>query len=101
MPGFWSNLWSTLKRPFAWAYDNVVNPAVNAISNVYDRVKTWLPSPIRAVGDSIQNTAKQVQSGISTARDAMEKVGLKNGGMVMRDMNREAEQYVLKKHFQA
>jgi hypothetical protein len=65
------------------------------------RDRSWLPSPIRAVGDSIQGTAKNIQSGIATARDAMEKVGLKHGGMVMRDMGKEAEPYVLKKHFQA
>lgn len=99
--GFWGNLWETIKSPFRAVYDKVINPVVNTISGVYDKVKSYLPAPIRAVGDSIQGTAKQVQEGISTARDVMDKVGLKKGGMVMRDMGREAEPYVLKKHFQA
>lgn len=99
--GFWSNLWEGIKTPFRWAYDKVVNPAFNFVSNAYDKVKGYLPAPIRTIGDTIQSTGKQVQTGVDTARSALDAVGLKKGGLVMRDMAREAEPYVLKKHFQA
>jgi phage-related protein len=80
--GFWSNLWEGIKAPFKYAYDKVVNPVVNTISNVYDKVKGFIPAPLRAIGDTIQGTAKQIQSGIETARNVAGAVGLKMGGVV-------------------
>lgn len=96
-----SDLWEGVKAPFRFVYDKVVNPAFNVLSNAYDKVKGWIPAPIRAIGDTIQSTGKQIQTGVQTGRDALGAVGLKNGGMVMRDLSREAEPYALKKHFQA
>ena len=99
--GFFSDLWEGIKTPFRWAYDKVVNPLFNTISSGYDKIKGFIPAPIRAITDTIQSTGKQIQSGVGTARDVLGAVGLKNGGMVMRDMAKEAEPYSLKKHFQA
>jgi hypothetical protein len=99
--GFFSDLWEGIKTPFRWAYDKVVNPLFNTISSGYDQIKGFIPAPLRAITDTIQSTGKQVQSGIGTARDVLGAVGLQKGGMITRDMAREAEPYALKKHFQA
>lgn len=96
--GWLSDLWEGIKTPFRWAYDKVVNPVFNVLSSGYDKVKSFIPAPLRAITDTIQSTGKQVQSGIGTARDVLGAVGLQKGGMIMA---REAEPYTLKKHFQA
>lgn len=80
--GFWGDLWEGIKRPFRWAYDSVIQPAWRGLNTVYDKVKGWLPAPVRAITDQIQSTGNLVESGVKTARDAMTSVGLKDGGMV-------------------
>jgi hypothetical protein len=86
--GWLSDLWEGIKAPFRWTYDRVINPAFNWVSNAYDKVKGYLPAPIRTIGDTIQNTGKQVQTGVQTGRDALTAVGLKHGGMVMPEKNK-------------
>lgn len=104
--GFWSNLWEGIKAPFKYAYDKVVNPVVNTISNVYDKVKGFIPAPLRAIGDTIQGTAKQIQSGIETARNVGSAIGLKYGGIVPHGRPQDqpelyGEGMILKKHYMA
>jgi phage-related protein len=103
--GFWSNLWEGIKAPFRTVYDRVINPVVNTVSNIYDKVKGFLPAPIRAVGDTIQGTAKQIQSGVQTARDVAGAIGLKGGGIVpfgrLSEQAMGGEPMLLKKHYMA
>ena len=89
--GWFGDLWTKIKRPFASIYDNVIKPAANWISNTYDKVKTFLPAPIRAPLDAIQNTGKAIGDNIQTARNVMTTVGLKDGGEVLKDKMRREE----------
>lgn len=77
--GFWSNLWDGVKSVAGKVYDGVRSVG-NTISNVYDKVKTYLPSPIRAIGDQVQNTYNQVRSVGDVIRS--NPLGLKDGGPV-------------------
>jgi len=103
--GFFSDLWEGIKTPFRWTYDKLINPVVNTVSNVYDKVKGFLPAPLRAIGDTVQGTAKQIQSGIDTARNVAGAVGLKMGGVVPygrpQDQGIYGEGMILKKHYMA
>jgi len=83
--GFFSDLWEGIKTPFKYVYDKIASPVVNTISGIYDRVKGFLPAPLRAIGDTVQGTVKQVQSGIDTARQVAGAVGLKDGGQVLKE----------------
>lgn len=80
--GFFSDLWEGIKAPFRFVYDKAINPVVSGISNVYDKVKGFLPTSIRAPLDAIQGTVKQGQDIIQKGRDVLGAVGLKDGGMV-------------------
>ena len=83
--GFWGDLWSSIKRPFTSVYDNVIKPVANTVSNIYDRVKDYIPAPFRAPLDSIQATGRNIGNVIGTARSAMDAVGLKDGGQVLKE----------------
>jgi len=83
--GFFSDLWEGIKTPFKYVYDKIASPVVNTISGIYDRVKGFLPAPLRTIGDTVQGTVKQVQSGIDTARQVAGAVGLKDGGQVLKE----------------
>lgn len=96
--GWFSNLWETIKKPFVSVYDNVVKPVASTVSNIYDKVKRFIPAPIRAPLDTIQSTAQQVGDVIQTARDVGSAIGLKDGGQVLKEkMKMEAP----KKFYQA
>lgn len=77
--GFWSNLWDGVKSVAGKVYDGVRSVG-NTISNVYDKVKTYLPSPIRSIGDQVQNTYNQARSVGDVIRS--NPLGLKDGGPV-------------------
>lgn len=77
--GFWGSLWNGIKSIGSRIYDGARSVG-NFVSNVYDKVKTYLPAPIRAVGDQVQNTYNQVRSVGDVIRS--NPLGLKDGGRV-------------------
>lgn len=77
--GWFSDLWNSVKSVAGKVYDGARSVG-NTISNVYDKVKTYLPSPIRAIGDQVQNTYNQVRSVGDVVRS--NPLGLKDGGPV-------------------
>ena len=83
--GWWGDLWNKVKAPFTAIYDNVIKPVANTASNIYDRVKSFLPAVIRAPLDTVQGTGQQIGNAISIGRDAMDRMGLKNGGEILRE----------------
>ena len=83
--GFWANLWDGVKSVAGKVYDGVRSVG-NTISNVYDKVKTYLPAPIRAIGDTVQNTYNQARSVGDVVRS--NPLGLKDGGPVLKIKDR-------------
>jgi phage-related protein len=77
--GFWGSLWNGIKSIGSRIYDGARSVG-NFVSNVYDKVKTYLPAPIRAVGDQVQNTYNQVRNVGDVIRS--NPLGLKDGGRV-------------------
>jgi hypothetical protein len=98
--GFWGDLWEGIKKPFVAVYDNVVKPVASTVSNVYDKVKRFIPAPLRAPLDTIQSSGRQIGDAIQTARDVGSAIGLKDGGMVLKEKMERSEP-TPKKYYQA
>lgn len=101
--GFFGDLWNSIKKPFVSVYDNIVRPVSSTISNIYDKVKRFIPAPIRAPLDTIQSTGKQIGDTIQTVRDVGSAIGLKDGGQVLREKMEKMERSERspKKYYQA
>lgn len=77
--GFWGDLWNGIKSVGGKIYDGVRSVG-NFASNIWDKVKPYVPAPIRTVGDTVQNTYNQVRSVGDVIRS--NPLGLKDGGRV-------------------
>jgi hypothetical protein len=77
--GFFGDLWNGIKSVGGRIYDGARSVG-NFVSNVYDKVKTYLPAPIRSIGDSVQNTYNQARNVGDVIRG--NPLGLKDGGRV-------------------
>ena len=99
--GWWGDLWNNIKKPFAAVYDNVVRPVANTVSNIYDKVKSYIPAVIRGPLDQIQETGRNIGSVIGSTRSAMDAVGLKDGGEVLKEHLERKHGHHKKKYYQA